>query len=99
MGRGGLGLREVFLELGCGHISVGIDSLQPSCQGLEFCPYKEMGVAGGSPHGFWRVTFFGDFFLVNVWSLCGTLVGGSFGVSGVLRPGKNALVYSVRQFI
>ena len=45
LGQNDLGLREIFLEVNCGHFSKKIESLRPSCQKLEFCPYKEVGVA------------------------------------------------------
>ena len=35
----------MFLEFKCGHFGKKMDPLRPSCQKLEFCPYKEVGVA------------------------------------------------------
>ena len=45
LGQNDLRLREIFLEVNCGHVSKKIEFLRPSCQKLEFCPYKEVGVA------------------------------------------------------
>ena len=36
---------QIFLEFNCGLFNKKIKSLRPSCQKLEFCPYKEMSVA------------------------------------------------------
>ena len=36
---------NIILEFKCGHFGKKIESLRPSCQKLDFCPYQEMGVA------------------------------------------------------
>ena len=35
----------MFLEFKCSHFGKKMESLRPSCQKLEFFPYKEVGVA------------------------------------------------------